>query len=402
MYNINKLKEIFDGNNCDVLIAVTKENIRYFSGFSPVCKTLRPYTSDVYILIHRDDLSTINVIHSLGEIDQILDKYPDVKLNKVYTYGEFYREHFGLELSDDEKVINKYSQKSFNYSAAHEALCAMLKDLKAKTVLLDEEGINFKKYYELKDKLKNLDIINGSSEIKKIRSVKTEKEIQLLKKSANIIEDAINHIKNLPYTKLTEEVIVQEFNKCVASYGGIPTLPMIKIGRGAVGGQRLPNNYAEFPNEKFIWFDCDICYKGYWSDVARIIISQFNQYKYHEAYGVLYQAQREAIQKIQPGMKAREVYSIVMDYVTQNGMTHYKRNHVGHGIGLEPYEMPVLSKNNDQIIEENMVLCVETPYYEYGVGALHVEDLIVVKKGGNIILNQTSGELIEWSGNGDM
>ena len=99
MYNINKLKEIFNENNCDTLIAVTKENIRYFSGFSPVCKTLRPYTSDVYILIHRDDLSTINVIHSLGEIDQILDKYPDVKLNKVYTYGEFYREHFGLELS---------------------------------------------------------------------------------------------------------------------------------------------------------------------------------------------------------------------------------------------------------------------------------------------------------------
>lgn len=192
MYNINKLKETFNKNNCDVLIAVTKENIRYFSGFSPVCKTLRPYTSDVYILIHRDDLSTINVIHSLGEIDQILDKYSDVKLNKVYTYGEFYRENFGLELSDDEKVINKYSQKNFNYSDASEALFAMLKDLKAKKILLDEEGINFKKYYELKDKLKNIDIINGSYEIKKIRSVKTEKEIQLLKKSANIIEYAIN------------------------------------------------------------------------------------------------------------------------------------------------------------------------------------------------------------------
>lgn len=48
MYNINKLKEIFDGNNCDVLIAVTKENIRYFSGFSPVCKTLRPYVNGGY------------------------------------------------------------------------------------------------------------------------------------------------------------------------------------------------------------------------------------------------------------------------------------------------------------------------------------------------------------------
>lgn len=396
MYNISKLKEIFEETKCDVLVAVTKENVQYFSGFSPVCKTLRPYTSDTYIVIHKDDLSTINVIHSLGEIDQVIDKYPDVQLNKVYTYGDFYREYIEADLNNDERKIKEYSQKQYNYNSANEALLAMLKDLKAKSVLLDDEGLNFKKYKEISWKLKNLDLIDGSYEIKRIRSIKTESEIQLLKKSANIIEYAINHINNLSNTSLTEDLIVKEFNKCVASYGGIPVLPMIKIGRQSVGGQRQPSNSVEFPEESFIWFDCDISYKGYWSDVARIIISKHSQYKYQKEYNILHQAQREAIQKLRPGMKASEAYNLVMNYATQNGMKHYKRNHIGHGIGLEPYEMPVLSRDNDQVIEENMVLCIETPYYEYGLGALHVEDLVLIKEEGNIVLNQTSGDLIEW------
>lgn len=63
---------------------------------------------------------------------------------------------------------------------------------------------------------------------------------------------------------------------------GVPVLPMIKIGRQSVGGQRQPNNSVEFPEESFIWFDCDISYKGYWSDVARIIISKHSQYKYQK------------------------------------------------------------------------------------------------------------------------
>nr|WP_157821113.1 M24 family metallopeptidase [Macrococcus caseolyticus] len=47
-----------------------------------------------------------------------------------------------------------------------------------------------------------------------------------------------------------------------------------------------------------------------------------------------------------------------MNEVKNNGIPHYKRNHVGHGIGLKPYELPVLSENNIELIEDGMVLCI--------------------------------------------
>lgn len=61
------------------------------------------------------------------------------------------------------------------------------------------------------------------------------------------------------------------------------------------------------------------------------------------------------------------VFDLTMNAVYKSGFTEYRRHHVGHGIGLEPYELPILAPNNEDVIEEGMVLSVETPYYEFGL-----------------------------------
>ncbi len=52
------------------------------------------------------------------------------------------------------------------------------------------------------------------------------------------------------------------------------------------------------------------------------------------------------------------------------GIPQYKRHHVGHGIGLEIYEPPMLVPHSDFELQPGMVLCVETPYYELEWGGL--------------------------------
>jgi Xaa-Pro aminopeptidase len=66
---------------------------------------------------------------------------------------------------------------------------------------------------------------------------------------------------------------------------------------------------------------------------------------------------------------------------------------VGHGIGLDGYDMPDLTPANDQIIEEGMVMCVETPYYEMGWCGLQVENTVVVRKDGVELLHREDGAL---------
>ncbi|MDH8713517.1 Xaa-Pro peptidase family protein [Staphylococcus epidermidis] len=393
MYNVCELENMFKELDYDTYIATTKENIQYLSGFSPVCKVLRPYTSDVFIIVHRSVPNKIHIVHSKGEIDQVLDSYSDVGF--VNTYGEFYREDENkYRKTIDDVKLEEFSSEENNYPNAIEGLKNILEKLHSKKILIDEEGLTHAKYKIIAEKLNVYEMKDASYYLKKVRSIKTDVEIKLLQKSSNILEQAILDVTELKLPT-NEEEIVKTFNTSIAKNGGISNLPMIKIGEHSVGGQRQPKENIIFNEHNFVWFDCDISYKGYWADVARILTTNKNAYVNKEYYSILLNAQKKAIDFIKPGMKAKDVYKFVMNYVRKNGIPHYKRQHVGHGIGLEPYELPVLSPYNEETIEENMVLCIETPYYEYGVGAIHVEDLVLIQKNKNIVLNKTNGNIIE-------
>ena len=71
-----------------------------------------------------------------------------------------------------------------------------------------------------------------------------------------------------------------------------------------------------------------------------------------------------------------------MAAVRREGISHYKRSHIGHGIGLDGYDAPNIAPTNPETFEEGMVICVETPYYELGFGGLQVEDTLVVTASG--------------------
>ena len=377
----------------DTYIATTKENVQYLSGFLPVCKVLRPYTSDVFVVVNKKKPDEIHIVHSKGEIDQILDSYSNVGI--VNTYGDFYREDENkYQMSKEDIKLKNLSRAKNNYSNSLDGLIDILEKLNSKKVLIDEEGLTHSRYKNIVEKLALYDLKDASYYLRKVRSIKTDYEIKMLQKSSNILEQAILDISVLN-TSINEEDIVRIFNTSIAKNGGIPNLPMIKIGEHSVGGQRKPNKNNIFTEKNFIWFDCDISYKGYWSDVARILTFNKDSYSNKKYYNILLKAQKKAIDFIKPGMRAKDVYNFVMNYVRKNGIPHYKRQHVGHGIGLEPYELPVLSPDNEETIEENMVLCIETPYYEYGVGAIHVEDLVLIKNDENIVLNKTNGNIIE-------
>jgi hypothetical protein len=101
-----------------------------------------------------------------------------------------------------------------------------------------------------------------------------------------------------------------------------------------------------------------------------------------------------ACELIRPGVRAAQVFEAAVETVRREGIGHYRRNHVGHGIGIDGYDAPSLTATSDEILEGGMVLCVETPYYELGRWGLQVEDMVVVRADGVERLTATSGDLM--------
>lgn len=143
-----------------------------------------------------------------------------------------------------------------------------------------------------------------------------------------------------------------------------------------------------------IRFDAGGRYRHYRADVARIAVLGEPEPAVRHYHTALLAGVRRACEMIRPGVTAAAVFETTVETVRREGIPHYRRNHVGHGIGLDGYDAPSLSPGSSEVIEEGMVLCVETPYYEIGRWGLQVEDMLVVRADGVERFMATDGDLM--------
>jgi Xaa-Pro aminopeptidase len=394
MPNFPRLRALMVDRSLDAVVAATRENLIYLTGFDPVVKTLNPYHGHCYAVCLRDGPDEVHVVHSLGEADQLLDARTPIGRREFY--GVFYREDCGQAvLSPSELSLKTMMDAAALGAAPTAALAAMLQalGLSGARVALDEDGCPPGLEAALAADLPSLRLHAGSEVIRAARRVKTRDEIERLTYVARATETAIASAATLGAEGATEAEIALRFELALCEAGVRPALTMLKVGRGAVGGQmRQRADISVRPND-LLWFDCDAVCDGYWSDIARVFaVGRLPPRT--ERYEALHRGQIAAIENIRPGMTGDEVFRLTMAAVHAAGFPEYRRHHVGHGIGLEPYERPILAPGNCDVVEAGMILSVETPYYEFGFGALHVEDPILIGERANQRLTRQSGDLV--------
>jgi Xaa-Pro aminopeptidase len=114
--------------------------------------------------------------------------------------------------------------------------------------------------------------------------------------------------------------------------------------------------------------------------------------EYKKIYDIVYEAQKFGVENTRIGMKASEVDALTRNITKLSG---YDFKHaVGHGVGKEVHEDPVISfKNDKDIIENGMVITIEPGIYLEGKFGIRIEDTCLVENGKLIPLNKTSKEI---------
>jgi Xaa-Pro aminopeptidase len=246
-------------------------------------------------------------------------------------------------------------------------------------------------YFEaLGEKLPKVELTQASSLLRWVRKVKTPEEVRRLREAAKNTERAMLAATGIAREGITEQELKREFERSIVGQGGRPVFTLIRFGRNAVAGQREPDRTPLIKGDT-IWFDTGTIYQGYWSDVARIFSLGEPNERAKKIYAAMQAGEEIGIAETRVGMSGGELFDITMDASRKAGHPEYRRHHVGHGIGAEVYEPPILAPGNQDTIEAGSVINIETPYYEFGLGALHVEDPYVVRADGNHELLTTLG-----------
>ena len=134
---------------------------------------------------------------------------------------------------------------------------------------------------------------------------------------------------------------------------------------------------------------------GYWGDMSRTVCKGPASPELEAQYDAVRRAQDVAFAHIAPGVTGAQIHERVQQCFEKDGFATEQRNGswvgffhgTGHGLGLDIHEEPRLGRNGGEL-REGMVVTVEPGLYYPRVGAVRIEDVVVVTADGCRNLNR--------------
>ncbi|MGW3952473.1 M24 family metallopeptidase [Streptomyces sp. NPDC004752] len=383
LLNTDRAVRVMEEIGVDALIATTAENVTYSSNFWALSQWLRR-GPQVYAALSRQAPHTDSwLVVGTGSLDLLAGQ--QVWIENVVRYGFFSLKGSvpsnglgGDRVAAEQKRLSDLLESPYADGPAKALAHAIEKmGLTVGRLGIDEFGIAPSALAELRELLPQCEIVPASEAFRKIRAVKTAAEIARLTKAAQSTERAIEATFAVAKPGVSESELSKVFLRELIDAGADPALTVLGGGVRSALPSATPSDY-ELSIGDIIRFDAGCYYEHYRADISRCAVLGEPSPKQTRVYDAILAGQDAALAKIRPGVAAREVYQAAMEAARAAGLPEYERNHVGHGIGIEGYDIPNLTAQNETVLEAGMTMCIETPYYEIGWGGLQVEDTVVV------------------------
>jgi Xaa-Pro aminopeptidase len=220
------------------------------------------------------------------------------------------------------------------------------------------------------------------------RAVKDKTEVKPILKALDIQQEAFRRTCAYIEPGMTEYQIAAYLEYQMRSLGADGTsFPSIVA---ADANASLPH---AIPGKKkvrkggIILIDWGAKFNGYCSDLTRVVALGKMSAKMQEIYTICLDAQMAAIDAIKPGMKLAEVDAVARDIITKAGYGKQFGHSLGHGIGLDIHEQPVLASRAQGVLEPGHIVTVEPGIYLPGIGGVRIEDDVLVTEKGKKVLS---------------
>jgi Xaa-Pro dipeptidase len=392
LLNTERLHARMSKLRLDAIVATSPENVTYMSGFWALPQWIRRGPQAYVVWTARGD-GEPEIITSTATLDLIADQ--DIWVERVRRYGTFHVDQ-SVETGTDPVCRRQMElQAQPDHGDALTALVASLRDagLTRARIGIDEVGLMPDQLTELRQRLPDATLLTAANVFRDVRAVKTEEEIARLARVAEITERSIDAALAVARVGASELDLARAFHTQTVQEDALPVLGCIGFGERSALMNVQPSRRT-LEQGDVIRFDVGGRYRHYRADIARIAIFGEPTREIRQKHRALLAGVERACELIRPGKRVADIYAAAVETVRREGIPHYRRNHVGHGIGLDGYDAPALTQTSDERLEAGMVLCVETPYYEAGRWGLQVEDMIVVRADGAERLTATSGDLM--------
>ena len=216
--------------------------------------------------------------------------------------------------------------------------------------------------------------------MQKLRMVKDSSEISLIKEQYNLAGKAfLRALKSFKYdTSEKSWAAALEYHMKMLGAKGESFETIVASGvRGA-----MPHGTASAKkineNEPVIidFGSRDI----YTSDYTRMIYAG-NDEEVLKVIDIVRVSLEKAVESIAEGIMCSDVDKAARSYIEEQGYGNYFNHSLGHGVGIDVHELPVLKPKSDFLIEDNMIFTIEPGIYLPEKFGVRLEQTVLINNG---------------------
>ena len=356
-------------------------------------------------------------------------------VNLIYTYGRVVSGYLYLPLNAPARLFikrpNDIEGEHIHPIRKPEQITELLKEcglpLPAK-LMLEGDELSFTEYNRLAACFPETEVVPcGTALIRQARSVKTPIEIEMFRRSGAAHTKAYEQIPSVYQPGMTDRQLSIEIERLMRLEGCLGIFRVFGQSMEIFMGSLLAGDNAAVPSPydfalggkgldpslpggvsgtllqagQCFMVDMGGNFYGYMGDMSRVFsIGRLPEQAY-TAHQTCIEIQEEIAAMAKPGTVCEDMYNKAIEIVTKAGFADYfmgvdqKAKFIGHGIGLEINEMPVLAPRMKQELEPCMVFALEPKIVLPGIGPVGIENSWAVTTDGLEKLTLCKEEIIE-------
>ena len=378
---VAKMQRSMADMGIDAVVCFKPQNTFYLSGFNPIL-----YSHPVVVVVPAQGEAVL-LVHSL----RARHSADEAAIDDIRLFGAWANQK---PIADD----------------AYSAIRIIAGDLKIRGKVIGYEGdflsLNqYKKLQEITDAAQMTDV---SDFLKRSRNIKNEYEINLLRLSASLtnvgMEAAVANIrKSEAQASIAAEIAMRELwakelsEFEISSFGNTEGGIVTALWCYSNSGYRVPYG-CECPGNR-VPLEGEVCLPVCWAAIdgyhteneRTVMIGQIPE-QYERAYDAMLAGRKNVFALMKAGVRVGDIYNAGVGPYIEAGFGDFLPGRIGHGLGMSLHECPSLSKDNDLVLEEGMVVTVEPGLVFAGWGSTRHSDTVVVRKDGIEILTKSPME----------
>jgi Xaa-Pro dipeptidase len=243
---------------------------------------------------------------------------------------------------------------------------------------------------------RDLDLVPTDDTVEALRSVKDDTELAALAEACRLSDVALGALLPEIRVGMTERQIARRLEWLMLEVGA-DAVSFESIVAGGPNSAIPHHSPTDRPLERgdLLKIDFGALYAGYHADETRTFVVGADPEPWQaELHALVRRAQQAGVDALRVGVDVRDVDHAARSVIAAAGHAEHFGHGLGHGVGLDIHEAPMIGYSATGILGDRTPVTVEPGVYLPGRGGVRIEDTLVVRTGGPVSLTTTTRDLL--------